>query len=266
MGPGLETVLAQILGECLGQPASQFDVRHADTAAVESGVGTYGSRGTVTAGNAAVLAAAKLIAEARQRAAALWGVPESDVAYAAGMLQAGMRRVSLAELAAERRLAAGASFEVPKITYAGCACAVELDVDPETGVLALRRVVVGADVGRAVNPALVDAQLVGGVAFGIGNTLHESLVYDAGGQLVSGTLMDYALPHAADVPAVDGFYQEVRARTNPLGLRGLGECGNPGLGAAIANAVCDALGRPGEVFTALPATPARVFAAARPPA
>jgi carbon-monoxide dehydrogenase large subunit len=266
MGPGLETVLAQILGECLGQPASQFDVRHADTAAVESGVGTYGSRGTVTAGNAAVLAAAKLIAEARQRAAALWGVPESDVAYAAGMLQAGMRRVSLAALAAERRLAAGASFEVPKITYAGCACAVELDVDPETGVLALRRVVVGADVGRAVNPALVDAQLVGGVAFGIGNTLHESLVYDAGGQLVSGTLMDYALPHAADVPAVDGFYQEVRARTNPLGLRGLGECGNPGLGAAIANAVCDALGRPGEVFTALPATPARVFAAARPPA
>jgi carbon-monoxide dehydrogenase large subunit len=262
MGPGLETVLAQILGECLGQPASQFDVRHADTAAVESGVGTYGSRGTVTAGNAAALAAAKLIAEARQRAAARWGVPEADVAYAAGMLQAGMRRVSLAALAAEGRLAAGASFEVPKITYAGCACAVELDVDPETGTLALRRVVVGADVGRAVNPALVDAQLVGGVAFGIGNTLHESLVYDAGGQLASGTLMDYALPYATDVPAVDGFYQEVRAKTNPLGLRGLGECGNPGLGAAIANAVCDALGRPGEAFTALPVTPARVFAAA----
>ncbi|TMQ22707.1 MAG: hypothetical protein E6K82_12450 [Candidatus Rokuibacteriota bacterium] len=261
MGPGLETVLAQILGEALGLPAERFDVRHADTAAVESGVGTYGSRGTVTAGNAAQLAADKLIVEARSRAAARWGLAESEVAYARGMLQADGRRVTLAELAAERRLAAGASFEVPKVTYAGCACAVVLDVDPETGVVALRRVVVGADVGRAVNPALVDAQLVGGVAFGIGNTLHESLVYDADGQLLSGTLMDYALPLAADVPPVDGFYQEVRATTNPLGLRGLGECGNPGLGAAIANAVCDALAGSGVSITMLPVTPARVFAA-----
>jgi CO/xanthine dehydrogenase Mo-binding subunit len=260
MGPGLETVLAQILGESLGLPAARFRVRHADTAAVESGVGTYGSRGTVTAGNAAALAAARLIAEARARAAARLGVDEASVTYAAGALEATGRRVTLAELAAERRLAAGASFEVPKVTYAGCACAVVLDVDPETGAVALRRVVVGADVGRAVNPALVDAQLVGGVAFGIGNTLYEAIAYDADGQLVSGTLMDYALPLAAAVPVVHGFYQEVRARTNPLGLRGLGECGNPGLGAAIANAVADALG-PELPMTALPLTPARVRAA-----
>jgi carbon-monoxide dehydrogenase large subunit len=266
MGPGLETVLAQILGEALGLPADRFRVRHADTAAVESGVGTYGSRGTVTAGNAAALAAAKLIAEARSRAAGRLGVAEDDVAYANGALAAGGRRVTLAELAAERRLAAGASFEVPKVTYAGCACAVVLDVDPETGTVTLRRVVVGADVGRAVNPALVDAQLVGGVAFGIGNTLHEGLIYDAEGQLVSGTLMEYALPLATDVPAVDGFYQEVRAKTNPLGLRGLGECGNPGLGGAIANAVADALGRPELALTALPLTPARVHSAVERPA
>ncbi|PYN39968.1 MAG: hypothetical protein DMD95_23175 [Candidatus Rokuibacteriota bacterium] len=258
-------MLAQILGEALGLPAARFDVRHADTAAVESGVGTYGSRGTVTAGNAAHLAAAKLIAEARQRAAERWGVKESEVAYARGALAASGQRITLAELARERRLAAGASFEVPKVTYAGCAVAVTADVDSETGVVALRRVVVGADVGRAVNPALVDGQLVGGVAFGIGNTLHESLVYDADGQLVSSTLMDYALPMAADVPPVDGFYQEVRATTNPLGLRGLGECGNPGLGAAIANAVCDALAPAELPITALPLTPARVFLAVRSP-
>ena len=261
MGPGLETVLAQILGESLGLPATRFRVRHADTATVESGVGTYGSRGTVTAGNAAALAAAKLIAEARSRAAARLGVAAAEVTYAAGGLEAGGRRITLAELAAERRLAAGASFEVPKVTYAGGACAVLLDVDPQTGALSLRRVVVGADVGRAVNPALVEAQLVGGAAFGIGNTLHEGLVYDVDGQLLSGTLMDYALPRAADVPIVEGFYQEVRAKTNPLGLRGLGECGNPGLGGAIANAVCDALGRPELPLTALPLTPARVRAA-----
>ena len=266
MGPGLETVLAQILGEGLGLPAARFRVRHADTAAVESGVGTYGSRGTVTAGNAAALAAAKLIAEARSRAAGRLGVAEADVRYANGTLEAGGRRVTLAELAAERRLAAGASFEVAKVTYAGCACAVVLDVDPETGTIALRRIVVGADVGRAVNPALVEGQLVGGVAFGIGNTLHEGLTYDAAGQLVSGTLMDYALPLATDVPVVDGFYQEVRAKTNPLGLRGLGECGNPGLGGAIANAVCDALARPELALTALPLTPARIRAAIERPA
>jgi len=265
MGPGLETVLAQILGEALGLPAARFDVRHADTAAVESGVGTYGSRGTVTAGNAAHLAAAKLIAEARQRAAERWGTAESEVTYAHGALEARGQRITLAELARERRLAAGASFEVPKVTYAGCAVAVTADVDPETGIVALRRVVVGADVGRAVNPALVDGQLVGGVAFGIGNTLHESLAYDADGQLLSSTLMDYALPMAADVPPVDGFYQEVRATTNPLGLRGLGECGNPGLGAAIANAVCDALAPAELAITALPLTPARVFLAVRSP-
>ena len=253
MGPGLETVLAQILGERLGVPAARFTVRHADTKAVESGVGTYGSRGTVTAGNAAALAAAKLIAEATARAASRWAVAEDDVSYEGGTLSAGDRRVTLAELAAEKTLAAGASFEVPKITYAGCACAVVLDVDTETSAVTLRRVVAGADVGRAVNPALVDAQLVGGVAFGIGNTMHEALVYDADGQLVTGTLMDYALPYATDVPPVDGFYQEVPARTNPLGLRGLGECGNPGLGAAVASAIADALGDPTTSIRALPA-------------
>src|SRR5438067_387130 len=167
------------------------------------------------------------------------------------------------DFAAERALTAGASFEVKKLTYAGCAAAVVVDVDRDTGAVCLRRVVVGADVGRAVNPALVDAQLVGGVAFGIGNTLHENLEYDARGQLLSGTIMDYALPYAADVPPVDAFYQEVRATTNPLGLRGLGECGNPGLGGAIANAVCDALGVRDAAFTALPVTPERVLALRR---
>jgi len=258
MGPGLETVLAQILGEHLGVPASRFTVRHADTAMVESGVGTYGGRGTVTAGNAAALAAAKLIAEARGRAAAHWGIAEEHVTYERGELAGRGRTMMLADLAVQGRLSAGASFEVPKITYAGCTCAVVLDVDTETGAVTLRRVVAGADVGRAVNPALVDGQLVGGVAFGIGNSLHEALVYDADGQLVSGTFMDYALPYAPDVPQVDSFYQEIKAKTNPLGLRGLGECGNPGLGAAIANAVCNARESKDESVNRLPLSPSHL--------
>ena len=262
MGPGLETVLAQILGEQLGVPAARFHVRHADTKAVESGVGTYGSRGTVTAGNAAVLAATKLIAEGRSRAAAFWGVAEDDVTYDRGELSAKGRSMMLADLAVAKPFAAGASFEVPKITYAGCACAVVLDLDTETGVPTLRRIVVGADVGRAINPALVDGQLVGGVAFGIGNTIHESLRYDADGQLVTGTLMDYALPYATDIPPVDGFYQEIKAKTNPLGLRGLGECGNPGLGAAIASAIAEARSDSKPV-TVLPVTASHVMSGGR---
>ncbi len=263
MGPGLETALAQILGEALGLPADRFVVRHPDTAAIESGVGTYGSSGTVMAGNAAHLAAAKLVEEAKTRAAARLGAAEGEIAYARGMLSANGKSVSLAELAARGRLAAGASFTVAKVTYAGCAVAVVLDVDEATGQVRLRRVVVGADVGRAVNPALIEGQLVGGVAFGIGNALHESLEYDAAGQPLCGTLLDYPLPLAEDVPPIEGFYQEIRARTNPLGLRGLGECGNPGLGAVIANAVCDAFSDRGVALTTLPLTPSRILAALR---
>jgi aerobic carbon-monoxide dehydrogenase large subunit len=261
MGPGLETALAQILGGALGLPADRFEVRHPDTAAIESGVGTYGSRGTVTAGNAAQLAAGKLVEEARTRAGAALGVPAEEIVYAAGTCSARGRRVALAELAAASPLAAGASFTVPKLTYAGCGVGVIVDVDAETGQLAIRRIVVGADVGRAVNPALVEAQLAGGAAFGIGNAVLESLEYDASGQLLTGTLLDYALPLTVDVPLVEAFYQEIPAHTNPLGLRGVGECGNPGLGAAVANAVCDALRDLGVSLTALPVTPARVRAA-----
>jgi CO/xanthine dehydrogenase Mo-binding subunit len=261
MGPGLETALAQILGGALGLPADRFEVRHPDTAAIESGVGTYGSRGTVTAGNAAQMAADKLMEEARSRAAATLGVPAEEVAYAAGACSARGRRVGLAELAATAPLAAGASFTVPKLTYAGGGVAVIVEVDVETGQVRIQRVVVGADVGRAVNPALVEAQLAGGAAFGIGNAALESLEYDAAGQLLTGTLLDYALPLTTDVPAIEAFYQEIPAHTNPLGLRGVGECGNPGLGAALANAVCDAFRDLGVGLTALPVTPARVRAA-----
>jgi len=261
MGPGLETALAQILSSALGLPADRFEVRHPDTAAIESGVGTYGSRGTVTAGNAAQMAAGKLVEEARNRAASAFGIPAEDIVYAAGACAAGGRRVDLAELAAAAPLAAGASFTVPKLTYAGCGVAVVVEVDPETGQIRIRKVVVGADVGRAVNPALIEAQLAGGAAFGIGNAVLESLEYDPSGQLLTGTLLDYALPLMTDVPLIDTFYQEIPAHTNPLGLRGVGECGNPGLGAAIANAVCDALRDLGVSLTALPVTPARIWGA-----
>src|SRR5262249_38221376 len=140
MGPGLEPVRAKFAGGSVGLPASSFDVRHADTANVESGVGTYGSRGTVTAGNAAALAAARLIQEARSRVATSWGLPEGEVTYGAGVLEARGHRVTLADLAAERRPPLGASLHVPQITYAGCAVGVIADLDMDTGVVRLTQI------------------------------------------------------------------------------------------------------------------------------
>ena len=187
MGPGLETVLAQILGDALGLPADRFDVRHADTATVESGVGTYGSRGTVTAGNAATRPRPSSSPTPARGPGELWKVPEGDVATRRESCRERPPASAWPSWRPSRKLAAGTSFNVTKLTYAGCAVAVVLDVDPETGAIALRRVVVGADVGRAVNPALIEGQLVGGVAFGIGNAQFESLEYDGQGQLLSGT-------------------------------------------------------------------------------
>src|SRR5205807_2674234 len=129
--------------------------------------------------------------------------------YEAGRLSATGRSLTLGELARQQSLARDVSFKVPEVTYAGCGVAVIADVEVETGLVKLRRVVVGADVGRAVNPRLVEDQLVGGVAFGIGNATHESLRYDEAGQLLTGSLLDYALPSAADMPAIDAFFQEV---------------------------------------------------------
>jgi carbon-monoxide dehydrogenase large subunit len=263
MGPGLETVLAQILGEALGVPADRFEVRHTDTATVESGIGTYGSRGTVTAGNAAHLAAGKLVAEARSRAAELWGVSADVIKYEGGELGAGGQRITIGELAARKRLATGASFNVPKVTYAGCGVAVIADIDADTGQVQLRRVVVGADVGRAVNPALVDGQLVGGGAFGIGNTLLEGLEYDADGQLLTGTLMDYPLPRADNLPALDVAHLDFASSVNELGIKGVGESGVISPGAVVAGAVEDALSDYGAEITRVPVTPARVFEALR---
>ena len=152
------------------------------------------------------MAADKLIAEARARAAARWGVPEAEVTYARGVAAARTGAASRwpswrPSDAGRRRL-----VQVPKITYAGCAVRGRRSTSTRRPAWSrLQRVVVGADVGRAVNPALVEGQLVGGVAFGIGNTLHECLEYDADGQLLSGTLMDYALPLCHRHPADRGL-------------------------------------------------------------
>jgi carbon-monoxide dehydrogenase large subunit len=135
-------------------------------------------------------------------------------------------------------------------------------VDTETGAVTPLRYVLVCDVGRAINPRLVEGQLVGGVAHGLGGALLQQLVYDEGGQLLTGTLMDYALPRADTVPPIDVLMlEEGGVTSNPLGVKGVGETGTSGAGAALANAVARALG-PGIEITSLPVTPDRVCAAA----
>src|SRR5207247_10414045 len=134
--------------------------------------------------------------EARRRAAAALGVAEDAISYEAGRLSADGRSLTLGELARQQSLAVDASFKVPKVTYAGCGVAVIADVEVETGLVKLRRVVVGADAGRALNPRLVEDQLVGGAAFGIGNATHASTRSAGGTPLLTGPLPDSAMPSA----------------------------------------------------------------------
>jgi CO/xanthine dehydrogenase Mo-binding subunit len=220
LGQGVETALAQICADTLGVDYERVSVVHGDTASVPAGVGSFGSRST-TMGGSAVLRAAE---DLRER---LHELPAEAEAYA--------------------------RCEEPAFPYGVQCAAVEVDLD--TGAVHVHRHLVALEVGRAINPALIAGQLSGGAVQGIGGALLEELVYDESGQLVSGSLADYLLPLAADVPAIEVLVREdVPTETNPLGVRGAGESGVAAAGAAIANAISDALGA--EVL-ALPVTPER---------
>jgi carbon-monoxide dehydrogenase large subunit len=275
-GQGHATVLAQIAADALGVPFDRVDVLRGDTDAVPFGIGTIASRSTVTAGNAVHQAAVQL----HERILALAGdmleaapadlelvdgavrikgvpgkvLPLADIAREAGaaVLRRGRRGDGL--------LAETAYFRSPTVTYSSAANAAVVAVDPATGHVTVERYVVVHDCGRVVNPLLAEAQIAGGVMQGLGGALTEAMVYDMHGQPLSGSLMDYALPIAADAPALLLDHIESASTRNPLGVKGLGEGGAIGPPAAIANAVEDALHGRGVVVRRGPLTPARVFA------
>ena len=151
-------------------------------------------------------------------------------------------------------------YEVSHMTYPYGVHAAEVEVDVETGRIHIERYLVAYDVGRAVNPVLVEGQIAGGMEQGLGGALMEDLAYDDAGQLLSGTFMDYLLPGSCEVPDVEVIITEdAPSRCNPLGIKGSGEGGTTGVGAAIANAVANALDAPPEAFTRLPLRPAAVL-------
>ncbi len=272
-GQGHRTVYAQITADALGVPFESIDVIGGDTAKIAFGIGTIASRSTVTAGNAIHAAATQVKERALALASDMLEAAPGDLEIVDGKvrIKGADRAVTVAQVAqsaikgvlkqgkpGDGMLADTSYFIPPTVTYASAAHAVVVSIDPETGVVKVLRYAVVHDCGRVVNPLLADAQVVGGVAQGLGGILREEMVYDQGGQPLSGSFMDYAMPIAADLPDIELDHIESLSTRNPLGVKGLGEGGAIGPPAAIANAVEDALKPFGVVVRRGPLSPSRV--------
>ena len=277
-GQGHETTFAQIAADALGVDLDDVTVAGGDTREVAAGIGTFASRSLVVAGNAVARAAQDVRQKLLRAAATLLEAAEGDVDVASGRVfvrgspgrglpLAALVRSSLPTLDGAR--VADPVFEasrvqtVPTVTFASAVHVALVEVDPETGAVTIVRYVVAPDCGRVVNPLIVEGQIHGGVAQGIGGGLGETLVYDAAGQLLSGSLSDYPLPKARDLPRIETIHLEYPSPRNPLGVKGVGEGGAIAPPAALANAIEDALAPFGVRITEGPATPGRVVALIR---
>ena len=266
LGQGVETVVAQICADALGVNYSNINVIHGQTERIDKGMGAFASRVTVMCGEATRLAATKLRAELLEVAAGLMQ-SNADVLDLVG--EQIVRRdfasgpvLTLAELAREHAapLSAEATFESAHMVYPYGAHIAAVRVDADTGGVTIERYAIAYDIGKAVNPKLVEGQIAGGLAQGIGGALLEEFLYDGSGEPLSVSFADYLMPTARDIPELSILVTEdAPSPLNPLGLKGAGEGGANPVGAAIASAIDDALGRPGAV-TRLPVSPQRLKA------
>jgi carbon-monoxide dehydrogenase large subunit len=253
LGQGVETVLATIAAERLGVAPLDVTVVLGDTDLVPDGVGSWASRSTVVAGSAVAAAAERLATIAREAAADALEVDPADLRLVNGGLEAAgypERRISFAELAsrATEGLGARETFAVDQMTYPYGVHLAQVEVDPDSGGVRVLRYFIGYEIGRAIRRELVEGQLVGGAAQGIAGALLEEFLFDEAGQPLATTMADYLVPTASEVPPIGVLIcEEWPAQSNPLGVRGAGEGGATGCGAAIAAAVDDALQRPGWV-------------------
>jgi carbon-monoxide dehydrogenase large subunit len=262
IGQGLETAFAQIAADALEMPMTRIRrVQHGSTSHVREGFGSFASRATIMGGSAILLAAARLKDLLRAAAAQRLGCAEADVRWSddASHAAAAGRSVSLAELARDG-IAAEESYVFTKPTFAYGAAAAHVAVDPETGHVDVLDYLLVEDVGRMVNPLMLHGQAIGALVQGLGGTFFEHLVYDRDGQLLSGTLADYAVPIAADFPNLRVVsLQLYPSPHNPLGVKGAGEGGIIAVGGVIANAVAAALRSLSVEPTALPLSPSRLW-------
>jgi carbon-monoxide dehydrogenase large subunit len=277
-GQGHQTAYAQLASEKLGLDLDKIRVQQGDSAAIAFGRGTGGSRSIPVGGAALMHAADKLIVKGKRIAAHLLEAAEADIAFTEGefAISGTDRKVTLdavaraafnpAQLPAdlEPGFAESGHFTPPAPTFPNGVHVCEVEIDPETGIVRIERYLVVDDFGVVINPLLLAGQVNGGIAQGVGQAMLERTVFDPeNGQLVSGTLLDYALPRADDLPALEFAYNIVPCRTNPLGVKGAGEAGAIGSPPALINAIVDALAELGIDHIDMPATPEVVWRAIR---
>src|SRR5436190_2510544 len=274
-GQGQETTFAQILADELGVPFDDVVVVHGDTATVQYGMGTYGSRGTAVGGAALMKAVDRVREKAKRIAAHLLEASAEDIVFDQGRLYvkgAPDRAVTIQQIAQtaylqvdklpqeiEPGLEATATLDPTNFTWAFGTHIAAVEIDRETGDVALQRMVAVDDCGRIISPLLVTGQVHGGVAQGIGQALYEGAQYDENGQPLTGTLMDYALPLASELPRFESDHTVTPSPVNPLGAKGIGEAGTIGSTPAVVNAVVDALAQFGVKDVDMPITSEKVW-------
>src|SRR5579871_4420016 len=270
-GQGEETTFAQIAADELGVDIDDVLVLHGDTAIVQYGIGTFGSRGTAVGGTAVYMALQDLKAKIKKFGAMLLG--SEDVSLSGGQVICNKRgnTKSVQEIAAasyramklppntEPGLISTHFWEPPNFTFPFGAHIVITDVDRDTGAISIRRYVAVDDCGNILNPLIVDGQVHGGVAQGLGQALWEQAVYDDNGQLVTGEMTDYVLPRAHMMPWIESDHTTTPSPVNPLGVKGVGEAGTIGASPAVVNSVVDALSPLGIRHIDMPMTPEKIW-------
>jgi carbon-monoxide dehydrogenase large subunit len=266
LGQGVETAIAQIAADALGVNYCNIKVIHGQTNRIDKGMGAFASRVTVMCGEATRLAAVKLRAELLKTAAELMQTKAHLLDVVDGQIvlldRSSGASMPLAELSRQcsSELSAEATFESTHMVYPYGVHVAAVRVDADTGAVIIERYVIAYDIGKAVNPKLVESQIAGGFAQGLGGALLEEFLYDENGEPLSVTFADYLMPTAHELPELSILITEdAPSPLNPLGLKGAGEGGANPVGAAIASAIDDALGQPGAV-TRLPVSPQRLKA------
>ncbi len=274
-GQGHETTFAQVVAAKLGIPVESVEIVHGDTGRVPFGMGTYGSRSLAVGGTAIIKAVDKIVAKGKKIAAHLLEAADTDIDFEGGefKVKGTDKKIPFGQVALtayvphnypldklEPGLNENAFYDPTNFTYPSGSYVCEVEVDPETGASRVDRFTAVDDFGNLVNPMIVAGQVHGGLAQGLGQAMLEGCVYDAqSGQLMTGSLMDYAMPRAADLPSFTVDHTVTPCTHNPLGVKGCGEAGAIGSPAAYINALTDALG---VRDVAMPATAERVWRAA----
>ncbi|MDQ3423093.1 MAG: molybdopterin-dependent oxidoreductase, partial [Actinomycetota bacterium] len=277
-GQGHHTAWSQIVADALGVPFEDVEVVTGDTDSTPKGMDTYGSRSLVVGGVAIHKATGKVLEKAKRIAAHLLEAAEGDVEFSGGTFSVKgspeatmtIQQVALATFAAhnlpdgmEPSLDSDYVYDPENFSYPHGTHLCAVEIDSESGFTTIRKYVCVDDIGKIVNPVIVEGQVHGGLAQGIAQALYEEAVYDAEGNLTTGSLVDYLVPAAPDLPHFDTGRTETPATSNPLGVKGVGEAGTIASTPAVMNAIHDALRPFGVQDIAMPATPERVWRALR---